>query len=171
MGRFLKHGYSSLGLPDIFDEVVPSEAFSEVPACLAEMAVKASGDSEIADEFLFILREEIKLHRDKNVFFPRDKYCMKRSASMTRALFYDDHYVFVSSAKVDQICRRMRYSRPVVLDALAEAKYSAGKPINGAAKLSRIGVKNLDGVTIQLPVLKLPWDIVDEFGEVPMNEI
>ena len=72
---------------------------------------------------------------------------------------------------MDQICRRMRYSRPVVLDALAEAKYSAGKPINGAAKLSRIGVKNLDGVTIQLPVLKLPWDIVDEFGEVPMNEI
>lgn len=71
---------------------------------------------------------------------------------------------------MDQLCRRMRYSRPVVLDALAEAKYSAGKPINGAAKLSRIGVKNLEGVTIQLPVLKIPRSVLDEFGELDVLE-
>ena len=168
ISHFLKRIYGSIGLAEVLDKVLPPEFFLEVPACLSEMAAKGSGGTDIADEFLYIVREEIKNLKGHQLLNSKASFKLNRPACLTSALFFDSEHIYITSAKIDQMCSRMRYSRPVILDALAEAGYSAGKTINLAAKLTRVTVKDAAGESKLLQVLKIPREVLEEFGEVSL---
>ena len=160
---FVRRFYHAMSQDALLDTIIPKGWLTDIPGPFLELSAKSDIGTDIAETFLATLRMNVSRLRR---VYTRDTFHLNFPPKKARVIFTYGDDICISSAMVTELCQAMRFSRPTVLAALAEAGVLNGRQVNGSTYLTRVSVKRINGTSTPLQVLRIPLARLETFGEM-----
>lgn len=138
---------------------VEDEWESWLLALLEQTSEKELDYTDLADQFIAVARSHLlsgALHACPTEY---------RTLPEGDIVFFDDRSLYFTPNAFRQVCHQLSQSRPMVLQALRQAGFLQGRPVNATTGLTRVSIWNAFGVRETRQVYKLPREAFDQLGE------
>lgn len=146
-----------------FLDLVPADVFPDNLSQLEEILLKEEGGDDSGEIFLEIVRE--KVAAKELCVFEVKRHRVAEVGNLKSGLLYTAEDIFIPSQTVDQICRVLSVSRPVVVNALKRAGLLRGKRTNSTTWLTKMRVFDGNDSLNNLYGYRIAREDFEVFGE------
>lgn len=146
-----------------FLDLVPADVFPNNFSQLEEILLKEEGGDDSGEIFLEIVRE--KVAAKELCVFEVKRHRVAEVGNLKSGLLYTAEDIFIPSQTVDQICRVLSVSRPVVVNSLKRAGLLRGKRTNSTTWLTKMRVFDGNDSLNNLYGYRIAREDFEVFGE------